>query len=292
MNLNKQEILKVADLKKSKHIVCYSGGHSSAMVALNVVDRFGIENCILLNHNISSYAENEDIKRFKVEIAEFIGIEITYANIQNIQDDNIIPDQFDVCIAKKGFKQPNTNNAFCTYELKTLPFMNYLEDNFPNKNCIIYYGFDKNEQNRIQRRSGIMGGEGYKTDYPLALWKELKYKESKEIGILPPATYTAYKHANCEGCLKGGIQHWYVTFCHREDVFQKAINTEIELGYSILRRKGEPIYLIDLKPIFHRMKCAGVPNTEHYPLSKFKRYLKQYEIDSMELFPKPCECSF
>ena len=35
-----------------KHIVCYSGGHSSAVVALNVVDRFDSSNVILLNHDI------------------------------------------------------------------------------------------------------------------------------------------------------------------------------------------------------------------------------------------------
>lgn len=36
-----------------KHIVCFSKGHSSALVAIEVVRRFGKENVILLNHDIN-----------------------------------------------------------------------------------------------------------------------------------------------------------------------------------------------------------------------------------------------
>ena len=42
----------------------------------------------------------------------------------------------------------------CTSRLKTEPFMQWLNKEFPDKNCIIYYGFDANEKVRIQRRSG------------------------------------------------------------------------------------------------------------------------------------------
>ena len=62
-----------------KHIVCYSGGHSSAIVAIEVVRKFGAENVILLNHDISPKVEHEDIKRFKNEISAYIGVEITHA---------------------------------------------------------------------------------------------------------------------------------------------------------------------------------------------------------------------
>ena len=51
-----------------KHIVCYSGGHSSALVAIEVVRKFGKENVVLLNHDINQSVENEDIKRFKKAI--------------------------------------------------------------------------------------------------------------------------------------------------------------------------------------------------------------------------------
>lgn len=112
----------------TKHIVCYSGGHSSALVAIEVVRRFGAENTVILNHDTSSWVESSDVKRFKMQISNYLGIPITFAK--------------------------------------------WLQDNAPDKDCVIYYGFDENEKARIQRRSGILGAQGYKTDYPLALWKE------------------------------------------------------------------------------------------------------------------------
>ena len=58
-----------------KYVVCYSGGHSSALVAIETVRRYGKEDVILLNHNISPEVEHEDIKRFKEEVAKYLGIE-------------------------------------------------------------------------------------------------------------------------------------------------------------------------------------------------------------------------
>lgn len=36
-----------------KHIVCFSGGHSSALAAIETVRRYGQEGVVLLNHDIS-----------------------------------------------------------------------------------------------------------------------------------------------------------------------------------------------------------------------------------------------
>lgn len=273
-----------------KHIVCFSGGHSSGIVAIEVVKKYGKENVILLNHNINPSKEDADIKRFKIEVAAYLGLPITYANYKGIEDENLIPDQFDISLKKKGFKNPD---AFCTYKLKTEPFERYLAANFPDKNCIIYYGFDDDEQSRIQRREMILGEKGYKTDFPLANWPDT-LEATEEIGIPRPLTYSTYKHGNCAGCLKGGIQHWYVTYCNRPDVFAKASFTETQLGYSILKDQrqtpAKPLYLAELEPTFAKMKCAGVPQTEHYPEAKFKKYLKQYRLPELSLFA-PCECA-
>ncbi|MEZ9895770.1 hypothetical protein AB4356_25755, partial [Vibrio lentus] len=114
--------------------------------------------------------------------------------------------------------------------LKTQPFYDYLKDNFPSSledprdDLTIYYGFDKDEVKRIQRRAGVMGAMGYKTDYPLALWEDADHTIVQDADIAPPLTYQnlqglsvksltttgkgAWKHANCVGCLKAGKQHW------------------------------------------------------------------------------------
>ncbi|MDR6734139.1 hypothetical protein [Sphingobacterium sp. 2149] len=121
-----------------KHIALLSGGHASAIVAIEITRKFGKENVILLNHNINPNYEDKDIKRFKKEISEYLGLPITYANYGDTDNEKELPSQFDIAIMKKGFKAYNSSE-FCTYELKTKPFYEYLNHNFPNKDCIVYY---------------------------------------------------------------------------------------------------------------------------------------------------------
>lgn len=226
-------------------------------------------------------------------MADYLDLPITYANIDGITNPDELPDQFDVCLKAKAFKVPNTDKGLCAHYLKTKPFLDFLSRQFPNQDVVIYYGFDASETNRKVRRQGIMGLLGYDTDYPLADWQERTIYSTREVGITPPLTYGARKHGNCDGCLKGGIQSWYVTYCTRADVYDKADNTETILGYAILKRsvngKSIPFYLKEAREIFARMKCAGVPASEHYDPANFKRQLKRYGIEELVLF-KPCEC--
>lgn len=269
-----------------KHIVCYSGGHSSALVAIEVVRKFGSESVILLNHDINPNVELEDVKRFKCEVAKYLGLKITYANIQGLGSHEL-PDQFDVVIQAKAFKV-GSGSELCTNRLKTGPFQNYLRTNFPEGGCVIYYGFDADEPARIQRRSSIMGLMGYKTDYPLALWEARTITQTFEIGINPPAQYGTFKHANCIGCLKAGRQHWYIVYCQRPDIFDKAKVAEDVIGYSIDR----DFYLEELAPIFERMKALGLPQTEHIKHQAFWAMVRKAGINlkSDILNGTPCEC--
>lgn len=269
-----------------KHIVCYSGGESRARVAWAVCDRFGKENVILLNHDISPDVEPSDVKRFKKEFADMLGVDITYANHDMFPN----VDQFDVTIDAKAFKV-KSGQELCTSRLKTEPFRRYLEQNFPEKDCIIYYGFDANETVRIQRRSSIMGSMGYKTDYPLAMWDK-EVPRSHDLGVKPPLAYDLLKHANCIGCLKAGKQHWYIVFLYRYDIFQKAKLAEELIGYSILK----DVYLEEIEPMFIAMKAEGITTTEHEDgRTFFARVRKTLNEDQINLFSededmKPCEC--
>lgn len=277
-------------MKKIKHIVCFSGGHSSAIVAEAVARRYGKENTILLNHDINPDKEDADIKRFKMEVAAYLGIPITYANIDGITDPELIPDQFDIALKLGAFKQPSTGNAFCTTYLKTRPFEAFVDHYFPAKNAVIYYGFDDDEQDRINRRTFILGERGFQVEFPVANWHDT-LEAIEEIGIKRPLTYATYKHGNCAGCLKAGIQHWYVTYCHRYDIFEKGKATEARLGYSIMKdqrnKQIRPLYLKDIEPTFALMKAAGVPSNEHF--KGFKKFLKEYRLPLVE-DKISCEC--
>jgi hypothetical protein len=270
-----------------KRIVCYSGGHSSAIVAIEVARKYGTDGLVLLNHDISAFVENEDVKRFKKEVADYIGKGVTFANIGGLSPE-LLPDQFDVCVKAKAFKV-QSGQELCTNRLKTAPFMAWLEENADNQRAVIYYGFDANEMHRVQRRSQILGGQGWRTDYPLALWKDRTITSTNEIGISPPMMYEDFRHANCTGCLKAGKQHWYIVYCKRQDVWEKAKHAEEEIGFSILPDQ----YLYELEPVFEDMKRNHIPMTEHIPHQEFWAGVRRAGIDtSTEDDRIPCVCIF
>lgn len=269
-----------------KHIVCYSGGHSSALVAIEVVRKYGQDSVVLLNHDIHPNIEDADIKRFKREVSEYLHVPITYANHPHWSE----KDQFDVCIDAKAFRVVR-GQALCTNRLKTQPFDKWLNEFVPDKNCVIYYGFDAGEKVRIQRRSQILGMRGYKSDYPLALWNvetERTIFSTRDVGIEPPLTYGDFKHANCKGCLKASKQHWYIVFCNYPEIWNKAKHAEEVIGYSIMND-----YLEDVEDMFSKMKCAGIRTTEHEdPRTFFARVRRQFKDVNDDGDTKPCECVF
>ena len=262
-----------------QHIICFSGGIASALVAIEVVRRYGKANVILCNHDISSSTEHPDIKRFKREVADYLGLLITFVNHQGIADPDELPDQFDVCVAAKAFKV-GAGSELCTNRLKTDPFLRWLKPLYPPGTCIIYYGFEGDEPRRVDRRARIMRDMGHDTCYPLAEWEQT-INDLCEVGIEPPSSYEYQKHGNCLGCLKAGRQHWYVVFCLRLDFWKKAKRAEEKIGYTIL--KG--LALLQLEPLFEAMQAAGVPATEQIPSGQFwalvRRTLGKELFDSL-----------
>jgi hypothetical protein len=265
-----------------KYIVCYSGGHSSALVAIEAVRKYGKENVILLNHDISLEVEHEDIKRFKQEVAEYLGLEITYANMLGWEENTplkISRNNHQIGIAP--------GKTFCTNRLKTQPFHRWLEENcsMNKEEYSILYGFDEEEYERIRFRRGALMAQGYKTEFPLAEW-ERTITEVEGIGIQKPITYNIFKHANCIGCLKAGKQHWYVVYVLHPSIFAEALETERLVGDSIIKNA----FLKDLLPKFKEMKYRGIVPTEKVPQQTFwAKVRKELKEENTEM---PCDCSF
>lgn len=271
-----------------KYVVCYSGGHSSAMVAIETVRKFGKENVILLNHDLSEEVEDKDIKRFKNEVANYLGMEITYANMEGWETKTPLK----VCREMGGWKF-NNSPVLCTYKLKTEPFHKWLKENYPvtegevNQDVTLLYGFDKEETMRIQRRIGVLTSQGYKSDYPLAFW-ETTLENTEEIGIARPKTYELFKHGNCKGCLKAGKQSWYLIYCLYPELWKEAVETENEIGYSLLK----DTYLEELIPKFAQMKCRGIVPSEKMNSGKFWSEVNKALPMEGQLSFIPCECSY
>lgn len=269
-----------------QHIVCFSGGHSSALTALEVAAKHGTDGIVLLNHDIADHTEDADIKRFKRDVAAHLGLPITFANYMDAE--LVVDDQFDVCVKAGAFKV-DEGPILCTDRLKTGPFMQWLAKNADPATATIYYGFDANETSRIQRRVGHLAPLGWRTDYPLALWPRT-IASTEEIGISKPLTYSVFKHGNCIGCLKAGWQHWYIVYCTRPDIWAKGKWAEEEIGYAIHHDDSGPVYLEDMELHFEAMKREGVPATEHIPQQRFwaqaNRIVRIAQLQSSI----PCEC--
>jgi len=276
-------------MKEKKHIVCYSGGHSSALVAIEVVRKYGKENTILVNHEC--ILEPKDVERFEQEIAKYLDLPITYVNFEGFDT----KDQFDVVMEKKSFVnvKSSSREALCTHVMKTEPFLRWLKELDDSYEYIVYYGFDKNEMTRVQRRSTIMAAIGYKTDFPLALWTERTIQNTEEIGIARPNSYNVYKHANCVGCLKAGWQHWYCVYVLDYPLYEKGMKSEELIGYKI----HKDVYLSEKIELFEKMKKIGIEPNEHIVSQTFwknvRNAIKEYDnsvIEITEEDQKPCEC--
>lgn len=243
-----------------KHIVCFSGGHSSGVVAIEVVRKFGRDSVVLLNHDISSRVELPDVKRFKRQVSEYLGIPITYANHDSFEGATPIA----VCVQAKTWVNPNNRTILCTHRLKTDPFYKWLSANYQTGD-VCYYGMDANETSRIARRSSAMGADGFLVDFPLATWADRTIHKTMQVGIAPPLQYDVFNHANCMGCLKAGWQHWYIIYCRIPWLWTEAKEAEAIIGYSI---HGDA-FLEDKEPLFERMRLAGIPATEKIPSQQF-----------------------
>jgi len=134
-------------VKAEKYVVCYSGGIQSALVAVEVARKHGAENVTLLNHDICPRVEHEDIKRFKQEVADYLGVPITYANMPGWEE----KDPLDVVLGEGAFTG-GRGMALCTNRLKTRPFKKWLDENYPSRpfeprdDIVILYGFGERER--------------------------------------------------------------------------------------------------------------------------------------------------
>lgn len=268
-----------------RHVVCFSGGHSSALVAIEVVRRYGRNGVVLLNHDINASVEDTDVKRFKRDVAAALGLPITQADHARVGE----WDQFDVVRHARAFKVRN-GEELCTSRLKTEPFRRWLATNASPGTATIYYGFDASEVRRIRRRASIMAAQGYETAFPLAHWPRT-IQSTREIGVEPPLTYSTFKHANCVGCLKAGWQHWYAVFATRPDVWQRAKEAEEDIGHTIHRDAS----IEEREPQFAAMKRAGIEPTEHVAPGAFWATARK-AVRSLPVLAEeeraaiPCEC--
>lgn len=183
-----------------KHIIFYSGGLGSWMTANRVIEKYGIENTILLFTD--TLIEDEDLYRFLDETEKDFGINITR-----------IADGRDVWEVFKDVRWiGNSRVAQCSHLLKQKKAREWIENNFNPDECVLYLGIDWTEQHRTV--APRKHWKPYKVEFPLC--KEpyinkidiVKELESRNIEI--PRLYNmGFTHNNCGGfCVRAGQGHF------------------------------------------------------------------------------------
>lgn len=216
-------IFKVCEViggKDLKHVVMFSGGAASSVMAKMVADKY--PNSTILLHTPTG-AEHPDADRFREQVADFIGLPITVEAARKTLWEYV----------ETSWKHVPNNSLTnkCTEPMKIKPqnrFLKRLEDT--GEDYIIYVGFTLDEWRRVQRTWVRNEAKGRKVEFPL-FDARLTSEECKNIirddwGICLPEPYKYLKHNNCIPCWKGGQQHWHKVWKYYPKQFWRAVKAE------------------------------------------------------------------
>ena len=247
------------------HVVKFSGGAASAVVAAIVAKRHP-EKTVLLYH--STATEPADNDRFRAEVAAYIGIPIT-----DISDGRDIWQVFD----DERFLG-NQRLTSCSKLLKQRPGDAWIREHLP---CTVYYGFTPDEQDRADRITVTLEMMGAEAGFPLidlGISKEECLRRVTDCwGLALPAMYAWADHANCIPCVKGGLAYWGMVYLHARPAWDRAVAEEKKHGQQILKNTR---YGTLEQELLHCLRLAN----------KYEK-AKEHGRRTMQLFPQPCsEC--
>ena len=228
-----------------KHIISISGGIGSYFTLKRVLEKNIKEDVIAVF--CDTLAEDGDLYRFLDDIEKKLGIQIVR-----------------LCQGKTPFELAwednfmyNSRIANCSKKLKSRPFKKWLKENFQPDECCLYLGIDWTESHR--KEAIIRNYDPYRVEFPMCdpplISKPEMLDELKQEGIEIPYMYKAgFSHNNCGGaCIKGGIGHWthllevdrrkFLEWENKENAMRRKLQKDI----SILKRKGKPFTLHDLR---------------------------------------------
>jgi 3'-phosphoadenosine 5'-phosphosulfate sulfotransferase (PAPS reductase)/FAD synthetase len=246
-----------------KHIVGFSGGAASSVVADIVAKKYP-DTTILLFHDTKT--EPKDNDRFRKDISNYINIPIT-----NDSDGRNIWQVFKDC----GYLG-NGRNTMCSRILKQERSLKFLK---ANPESILYIGFTIDEWRRAQRTFARYQKHGIKVCFPLIDEKITKDECTHKIkdcwGIKLPKMYKWAQHANCIPCVKGKKAYWGLIYMFERKAWDRAVQAEKEHNATIFTEAG------------------GLEEELHNCLRLAEKYLrkKTAESDQLSLIEYPCECA-
>lgn len=266
---------------RTKHVIMFSGGASSAYVAKWIVDKFGKDEVVLFFTD--TQWEDEDNYRFMEEVAAYIGIEITRRVDGRTPEDVFFEQRF----------LGNARTAKCSEELKVKQTLVYIEElRQSGYEPIIYFGIGPNEPHRaesLRHHYTHLPLDPVEVHFPMIESSnsdlKAKYIIEKEWSIKLPRMYDlGFHHANCGGrCVRAGMHHfanlylvWPDRYAEFEDM-EERFRAKFDLDVSMMKKDGGPFTLKQLRE----------GTLEKMSLEELTLYAKEKDIDTI-----PCFCSF
>lgn len=147
--------------------------------------------------------------------------------------------------------------ALCTTEMKKR-----VRFGFQRPDDVQVFGYTAEEKHRADRFREQNPGVDLVT--PLidrGLTKDDCLAMVERSGIAMPVMYLlGYRNNNCVGCPKGGMGYWNKIRRDFPEVFERMSLLERDIGASVLRANGEPVWLDELDP--ERGNHADEPSFE------------------------------
>lgn len=243
--------------RKYVHVAMFSGGASSAYVAYHIVQKYGKENCVLFFTD--TLWEDIDNYRFMDEVAEYIGMEITY------RIDGRTPEEVFHDVRFLG----NSRMAKCSEELKVRQTLIYLEELRDEHNLepILYFGIGPHEQHRAINLQNFYEHnpiEPIATRFPMieTFTEDLDTKKiiRDEWKIALPRMYgLGFSHANCAGrCVRGGLGHYALLYkvwpdqYAEQEAMEERFREKFDKDVSILKRNSKAFTLREYREMMER----------------------------------------
>lgn len=208
---------------------------------------FPREEVVLLFHDTKE--EHPDTYRFIRDMAAALGMPITERS-----DGRSVSEVFE----DEGFLG-NNQNAMCSRILKVEQCDRYFEELRAQgvTEIVKVLGFSARETERVQRAHARALKYGYGLRLPIIeerVTKQATADWCHAMGVRPSAMYEHFEHANCVGCVKGGLAYWMAVREHAPKVFAHRVRQEADFGHGILRGGGREHYLLKDLPAAPKRK--------------------------------------
>lgn len=218
----------------SRTVVWFSAGAASAVAAKLVIAQQPPD---LVVAYVDPGSEHPDSARFLNDCEEWFGQQII-----RLRSDRYT-DTWQVWSERRYLVGPT--GALCTAELKKK-----VRFAFERPDDRQVFGYTVEEQHRADRfRDQNPGVELVCPLIDAGLTKSDCLAMVDRASLQLPEMYRlGYRNNNCVGCVKGGMGYWNKIRRDFPDVFDRMAALERDLGRTVIRVDGEPVFLDELDP--------------------------------------------